>query len=167
MNLSGISDIEIVGAVAKVYCPDPDICDVLVLAVTVQPVCDVALQVDTMRSGSNGIVPTVYGCGIQIQAYGLGVGFGKGDPVADLKFGFRLSFLYRLRRNGCFFLRRRSCLGRRLCRGGVFCFLGRLRCSRGAVSFGSSLGERVSDGSVSFSTGSVFLYFSSVEIRPD
>ena len=135
MNLSGISDIEIVGAVAKIHRPDPDICDICVLAVTVQPVCDVALQVDTMRSGSNGIVPTVYGCGIQIQAYGLGVGCGKGNPVADLKFGFRLSSFYRLKRNGCFLLRRRSCLGWRLCRGGVFCFLGRLRCSRGVGLF--------------------------------
>ena len=153
MNLSGISDIEIVGAVAKVHCPDPDNSDVLVLAVTVQPVCDVALQVDTMRSGSNGIVPTVYGCGIQIQANGLGVGLGKGDPIADLKFGFRLSFFYRLRRNGCLFFRGRSCLGWSFCGGGVFCFLGRFRCSRGSVSFGSSLGGEVTGGS--FSSGIV------------
>lgn len=43
MSLSGISDVEIVGTVAKIHSPDPDIRNIFILAVTVQPVCDVAL----------------------------------------------------------------------------------------------------------------------------
>lgn len=105
MNLFGIPNVEIVGAVAKIHRPNPDVGDILVIVIAIEPVLDVALQVDTMRTGSNGIVPTVYGCGIQIQAYGLGIGLGEADPIADLKFGFRLSFFCRLRRNGCLFFR--------------------------------------------------------------
>ena len=43
MSLSGISDIEIIGAVAKIHCPDPDIGDILVCVIAIEPVLDVTL----------------------------------------------------------------------------------------------------------------------------
>ena len=119
-----VPDINQVTACADAFVPDPDICDALVLGVSLQAGADVAFQIDAVLLCGNRIVPAI-GCrAIQGQSQAHRRAFCVGNPVLDIKCGFSFRSRFRLgyRRNGRFLF-------------WTFCFLRLLRNHGGLLGF--------------------------------
>ena len=111
-----VPDVDQILVCADAFVPDPDICDALVLGISLQTRVNVSLQIDAALLCGNRIVPAI-GCrAIQGQPQAHRRAFCVRNPVFDIKCGLGLRSRLRLgyRRNGRFLFR-------------TFCFLRLLR----------------------------------------
>lgn len=83
----GVADIQIVAPVGAFLRPYPDIGNIFVPAVPIQPALNIPFQTGTKFSRGNGIVPTVNRRAFKPQADIDRVGFGIVDPSLNVKFG--------------------------------------------------------------------------------
>ena len=83
---SGVADIQIVAPVGAFLRPYPDIGNIFVTAVPIQPARNIPFQTSAVCSCGDGIVPTVNRRTFKPQSNTNSVSFGIVDPSLNVKF---------------------------------------------------------------------------------
>lgn len=119
----GVSDVDTIAVCGNGLIPNPDIGNVPVCRITVEPGLNVPFQIDAAGICVDGIIPAVNRPAVQRQTDAFGIALGKADPIADVK--RRFGGFLRGRFGGLRLFCRFGCFRCRWCRW--FCFG---RCSR-------------------------------------
>ena len=57
-----IADVNIVTVVARSFCPDPHIRDILILCIAIKSALDISFEVNAVRACADRVVPTIHRC---------------------------------------------------------------------------------------------------------
>ena len=104
-----VSDINIVAIVARTFCPDPHIGDVLIFCIAIQSALDISFEINAVCACADGVVPAVYRCIAQYESFTFGIALCICDPVFNIKGSrifrrLRLCYIWRLRFGFRFFI---------------------------------------------------------------
>ena len=80
-----VSDVDTIAVCGDGLIPNPNIGNVLVCRITIEPGLNVPFQIDAAGICVDGVIPAVNRPAVQLQTDAFGVVLGKADPIADVK----------------------------------------------------------------------------------